>query len=82
MDFAQRGDCGAAGQRSCDNETANKVLLGVDGVLQGIGAIEIVGAFLMPETTRAATIAREPRVKVGPAHVGRTGYGMAAVGSF
>src|SRR6266542_2846534 len=74
MDFAQRGDCGRAGEPSCDNETANKVLLAADGILQGIGAIEIVGAFLMPET-RTTTVAREPSVKIGPAHVGRGGYG-------
>jgi hypothetical protein len=81
LDFANRGDCGAFGQRSCDNETANKVLLVVDGVFQGIGALQIVGAFLSPET-RTVTVATNPRFKLGPSSVGRTGYGVAAVGSF
>ena len=81
MDFANRGPCGGLLQRSCDNETANKVLLAADGVLQGIGALEIVGAFLMPEVT-TTTVATEPRIVVGPSHVGRTGYGLAAGGTF
>ena len=80
-DLANRGGCGGFGQRSCDNETANKVLLVADGIFQGIGALEIVGAFLMPET-RTVTVASEPRVVVGPSSVGRTGYGLAAVGTF
>src|SRR5713101_1973136 len=73
LDFANRGDCGAIAQRSCDHETANKVLLPVDGVFQGIGALEIVGAFLSPET-RTVTVATKPRFTVGPSSVGRTGY--------
>src|SRR5579859_7782694 len=63
MDFANRGDCGGLAQRTCDNETANKVLLVADGVLQGIGALEIVGAFLTPETH--TVVATEPRIVVG-----------------
>ena len=81
MDFANRGDCGALGQRSCDHETAYKVLLAVDGVFQGIGALEIVGAFLSPET-RTVSVATKPRFTVGPSSVGRAGYGVAAVGTF
>jgi hypothetical protein len=82
LDFAQREDCGSIGQRSCDNETVNKVLLGADGILQGLGALQIVGAFLMPETRTVTTVATEPRIMVGPTRVGRTGYGLAAAGTF
>jgi len=82
MDFAQRGDCGGLTQPSCDNETAYKVLLAADGILQGIGAIEIVGALLMPETHAVTTVATEPSIKLGPSRVGRTGYGLSAVGTF
>jgi hypothetical protein len=81
LDFANRGDCGGLAQRSCDNETVNKVLLAVDGIFQGVGALEIVGAFLSPET-RTVTVATEPRFKLGPSSIGRTGYGVAAVGTF
>jgi hypothetical protein len=81
MDFANRGPCGGLFQPSCDTETANKVLLAADGVFQGIGALEIVGAFLTPET-RTVTVASEPHVIVGPSSIGRTGYGLAAIGRF
>src|SRR5262249_37767867 len=50
MDFANRDPCDGFFQPSCDTETANKVLLAADGIFQGIGALEIVGAFLTPET--------------------------------
>jgi hypothetical protein len=80
IDFANRGSCGGFGQRTCENETANKVLLVADGVFQGIGALEIVGAFLMPETY--TVVATEPRVVVGPSRVGQSGYGLAAGGTF
>jgi hypothetical protein len=80
-DLANRSGCGGFGQRSCDNETANKVLLVADGIFQGIGALEIVGAFLMPET-RTVYVANEPRVLVGPSRVGYSGYGLAAAGTF
>jgi len=82
MDFAQRGDCGGLLQPSCDRETGYKVLLAADGILQGIGAIEIVGALLMPETHTVMTVATEPRIKLGPSRVGRSGYGLSAVGTF
>jgi hypothetical protein len=81
LDFANRGDCGGIAQQSCDHETANKVLLAVDGVFQGIGALEIVGAFLSPET-RTVTVASKPSFRVAPSSVGRAGYGVAAVGTF
>lgn len=60
-------------------------LLIVDGIFQGVGALDIVGAFLFPVTT-TVTAARRPtptvaRFHVGPASVG-TGYGVAAVGAF
>jgi hypothetical protein len=80
-DLANRSGCGGFGQRSCDTETANKVLLVADGIFQGIGALEIVGAFLMPET-RTVYVAGEPRVLVGPSRVGYSGYGLAAAGTF
>jgi hypothetical protein len=81
MDFANRGSCGGLAQPACDTETANKVLLAADGIFQGIGALEIVGAFLMPET-HTVTVASEPRVIVGPSSIGRSGYGLAAIGTF
>jgi len=81
LDFANRSPCGGILQQSCDHETPYKVLLAADGILQGIGALQIVGAFLMPET-RTVRVATEPRVIVGPARVGAGGYGLSAAGIF
>jgi hypothetical protein len=88
LDLANRGNCGGITQPSCDNETTYKVLLIADGVLQGIGALEIVGGLLTPTTRTVAadrkhqTAALEPHVRVAPTAMGRGGYGLAAVGSF
>jgi hypothetical protein len=81
MDLADRGGCGGVLQRSCDGETANKVLLVADGILQGFGALDIVGAFLFPET-RVVADTSKPHVAVSPAYLGRETYGLTAVGTF
>lgn len=78
------------GASSCSNEGLYKGLLITDGIVQGIGALEIVGAFLFPETvtvtgssgrTQHAKAAPAPRIKIAPTFTG-TGYGLAAVGAF
>ena len=81
IDLASR-DC-----PTCEHETANKVLLVTDGVFQGIGALQIIGAFLFVETRTSAGIAK-PRVakasslEVAPARLPEGGYGLTAHGSF
>ena len=40
----ERSGCGNAGEPSCDKETAYKVLLIGNGILQGVGALEILGS--------------------------------------
>ncbi len=82
MDLADRGDCGHLGQTPCDTETGYKVLLVVDGVFQGIGALDIVGAFLFPETRVVRTANDRPRVVVAPTRMGPSGYGVAALARF
>jgi len=80
MDMADRGPTNGN-----DNETANKVLLGVDGVFQAIGALQIIGALLMPETKEVTTVpatAFTPEMHVTPAKMGYGGYGMAAFATF
>ncbi|HLV68534.1 MAG TPA: hypothetical protein VKY73_22110 [Polyangiaceae bacterium] len=87
LNLAHRGDCADRG--SCDNETLNKVLLVTDGVFQGIGALQILGAFLLtddPQTT-VATQKREKQpdsasVTFRPARFGTGAYGVAATGNF
>jgi hypothetical protein len=60
------------------------VLLVVDGIFQGIGAVTTVWGFLTPEHREVTTTTAEadkPTVHVTPASLG-TGYGLAAFGSF
>jgi hypothetical protein len=87
MNLADRGSCGGRLDRSCDNETTNKVLLVADGVFQGIGVLSIIGGFLSPEhrevvTTTAKKGASKPTFHVSPARIGYSGYGLAAFGTF
>jgi len=82
LDLAHRDDdC----EGSCDKETVNKVLLVTDGVFQGLGALQILGSFIFPETP-AVTIAHSdgtPAVSftVVPSRLA-DGNGLVAVGNF
>jgi hypothetical protein len=82
MDIADRGSSG-----NTDTETTNKVMLGVDGVFQAVGALQIIGALLMPETKTVTTAtvpatAFTPEMHVTPAKMGYEGYGLAAFATF
>lgn len=82
IDFANRQNCGNVGNPSCDGETAIKVLLAADGILQAIGGIELIAAFMVPESPAVVAKAKEqPRFMMAPSRVG-TGYGLAAAGAF
>jgi hypothetical protein len=70
----------------CNHEGLYKGLLIADGIFQGLGALQIAGAFLFPETVTVTNTARRPRprmegVRVAPSSVG-SGYGLAAIGRF
>ena len=87
MDLASRGAC--APNTKCTNETTNKVLLVIDGIFQGVGALDIIGAFLLPETRTVTTRAsRGNEMHVGTLSFRLTpvrldsGYGVSAIGSF
>lgn len=83
LDLGARGGCPANGD--CGTETGNKVLLVGDGILQTVGALEIAGAFIFPETVGVTTVATNKSggfLSLTPAKVGRDGYGMAALGQF
>jgi hypothetical protein len=82
LDLGSRGPCPAAWS-ACDSETANRVILVVDGILQGAGALQLIGAFVFPEhTVRVAATAFTPEFTLTPARVARDGYGLAAIGRF
>jgi len=84
LDIGRRGDC-PVGSHACDNETGNKLLLGIDGVFQGIGALQILGAFIFPETREITTVpatAFTPAMTLTPTKMGRSGYGLSAIAEF
>jgi len=82
FDLAARRDC----RGDCSGETVNKVLLVTDGVFQGLGALQIVGAFVLPETRTVALRNSDgsPAVafSVVPANLGHGANGLLAVGNF
>lgn len=82
IDFAKR-DC-----PSCAHEGWNKALLVTDGVIQGVGALEILGSFLFVEHTSVSQTAKAPTkskpkalaLHVVPRFIGS--YGLTAIGEF
>ncbi len=80
IDLAQRPGCAPAA--SCDSENTAKVLVIADGVFQAIGAVTVVGGFLLPIHERVVRTAdRRPTLRIGAAKLGG-GYGMIALGTF
>ncbi|HLK37912.1 MAG TPA: hypothetical protein VKU41_14220 [Polyangiaceae bacterium] len=84
IDFAQRPGCSPAAQ--CNGENTDRVLLAVDGVLQGVGALTIVGGLLTTahETTtvRTARALDAPKLRLAPARLASGAYGVVAAGAF
>lgn len=81
VDLTQR-DCTA---RPCTNEDLNKALIIGSGVLQGIGALGVLSSFFIPErTTRLSTATTTPQKQfaIAPAQLGRSAYGLSALGTF
>jgi hypothetical protein len=61
-------------------EAVSRVLLVTDGLLQGVGVLQILGGFIFPETRTVTRLAEVPRgvhvaPSVGPRMVGLTAYG-------
>ncbi len=87
LDLASRSNCPS--NVGCSNETSNKVFIVIDGVFQALGAFNIVGAFVFPETRtvtvgsseRSATSVSSLSVHLRPIKIGAN-YGVAAVGTF
>lgn len=88
LDLAQRPGCGGGPVASCNFETGNKVLLSVDGVAQGLGALATVVSFFVPQnetvatTTAAASSPFKPTLHVAPAEMGAAGAGVRAFGTW
>jgi len=85
IDLADRGDCDV-GTSCSDNESTNKVLLVVDGVFQGAGALATVVGVLQPwgseSTSTTTTTASKTGIHVAPASLGRATPGIVAFGRF
>lgn len=86
LDLGNRPACGA-GSIACNTETANKVLLIGNGVLQSLGIVTtVVGLFIPQPATAVTTTATAKNDKPG-VHVTATGfgnglYGVTAFGKF
>jgi len=86
LDLADRPSCGGGGSSHCsDMEPLNKFLLVGDGILQGIGALEVLAGLVSStpyDKPAHASAPSGPSIHVAPTRVGRTGYGVGAVGTF
>jgi hypothetical protein len=81
IDLTQRPGCPVG--TSCNAETTDKVLLVVDGIFQGIGALTIVGGFLTTaHRTKTVTRSADLTLRLSPTQLGNGGYGMMALGTF
>ncbi len=79
IDFAKR-DC-----PGCAHETLNRVLLVTDGVIQGLGALEMLGSFFFVEhsvvTSPASLDNQKTAFRIVPNRMAG-GYGVTALGKF
>jgi hypothetical protein len=75
---------------TCGDDGLNQALLVTDGVFQGIGALSIVGAFLLPERHTTTTVSRSRAaekaragldLKLKPVRLSG-GYGLQATAKF
>jgi hypothetical protein len=82
IDLTQRPACSPAS--TCSTESSAKALLVFDGVFQAIGAFTVVGGFLITHETPAVrgTASSRPALRVSPAQIGTSGYGVVALASF
>jgi hypothetical protein len=84
IDLANRPTCGSVAI-SCTNEVANQAMLITDGIVQALGAVELlVGLATLANdaSTTTAKVEEKPGVHVSPAQLGAGSYGLVAVGKF
>lgn len=84
LDFGDRGNCPQTG--SCTGETANRVLIVADGVLQALGVLSVVSGLVFQRTreitTTTTNATTEPAIQITPVEYAHGGLGLAAVGRF
>jgi len=83
IDLGRRAGCGA-GSLACDTERGNEIGLAIDGVLQGMGVLAIIGGLVFQGTRDAATPAapEQASFRVAPVQYPHGGGGLLAAGSF
>jgi hypothetical protein len=89
LDLANRSECETRSQ--CDHESLYKALIITDGVVQGLGSLQILGALLFSDGDAVTTTTKAPRTNTGvatsphivirPAAISR-GYGVVARAEF
>jgi hypothetical protein len=81
LDLGGRRGCQGPG---CGAETGYEVLLAVNGIAQTVGAFEILGAFLFPESREVTTFttSASTSLTLGPSRLAPGAYGLAAIGDF
>ncbi len=82
LDLADRGGCNNLNNSACDGETTNKVLLVIDGVVQGAGAIAVVGGILTAGSSGHTTTVADTKVHFAPVSYGAGSPGLAAFGNW
>ncbi|HEX4446773.1 MAG TPA: hypothetical protein VH044_08560 [Polyangiaceae bacterium] len=85
IDLANRPVCGSG--LSCSTEMANQALLVTDGIVQALGAAELlIGLMtLAADPSRTPSMAKvedKPGLQVSPSQLGARGYGLVALGKF
>jgi hypothetical protein len=87
LDFVDRGAM-PADSHGHDVEVTNRVFLAVDGVVQAVGALEIISGFVFPttryetRTTNTEASARKVDFRLTPMKLSKNGYGFGAIGTF
>ena len=71
----------STGNRCGSNGTEQAALI-VDGIVQGIGALGIVGSLVIPERRLMAWASTSPSFTLGPSSFGGRGMGAVAAGRF
>ncbi len=81
LDLSTRERCEA----ECSAETVNEALPAADGIFQALGALQILGSFIQPETSALTISEAEGSLaisfRVQPTRI-RRGSGLIAVASF
>ena len=85
LDMGERG-CDTGEVFNCGSSGIETAALIVDGAVQGIGALAMVGSLFIPEHKTVVRAARadtdRPRIQVAPTSMGGHGYGLIAAGTF